>query len=285
MLRRKLKFAFIAAGLVLAGCQGASEFAPNLHGETNGAIVGGKVVSPESQLIKQVAQLTLQKRVIVSPKHSQIHSSGCTTTFITRTIILTSAHCFGGGPTTGSVRFQADASGQTFSTPVLRYTYHSGYLRDKDAAHDIALLETKDPLPDGYIISKLTTQNYRLSRTAIATGFGRTYFDWEGAPTKGGQSGVLKYVLLKSGYHFLPSYSKFEVAMTKTDGISLGDSGGPLFVKDDNGALVQIGVAHGIYPYSAVYTSVSAHFDWIKAQIINLRSHNRTGWLELQPQL
>ena len=283
MLRSKLKVVFMAAGLVLAGCQNASEFVPNLHGETNGAVVGGQAVKPESQLIKMVALVELKKKDKISRSVTQTQTGKCTATFITKNIVLTAAHCFKIRPATGVVKFQADASGQTFSTEVLRYIIHYGYFRDRDGSHDIALIETKDFLPPGYFQTKLASGNYRLSRAAVAAGFGQTHFAWESPTTSGGEGSVLKYVMLKSGFQFLPAYSKFTVSMSKDEGVSLGDSGGPLFVKDD-GELVQIGVLHGIYPYSAIYASTYAHLDWIKEKVTALRSGKLAGWVDLSVQ-
>ncbi len=256
---------FIGALAVLGACAPSSRTVylnSQLNESAPVAIVGGRLVPPGTALSKQVA--LLDKR--------------CSATFIARNIVLTASHCFPERNQTGVIRFTDDGDISTFETrydAVIMHPSFDPYVNSSE--HDVALVRTVDPLPDGFTITSLATQMTPNKTATKAVGRGLIFYPNQLGPHAANDRKLrevdftnLKLLKTKIG-------SWYSIKIGLAAGVSSGDSGGPLFAVED-GAFKQIGVASTIADDStgddAAYSSVVLNADWIRQASVELLKQN-----------
>ncbi|KAJ8664963.1 hypothetical protein QAD02_006625 [Eretmocerus hayati] len=211
----------------------------------------------------------------------------CCGTIISRSAILTAAHCTDNvQPTDLTVRVGSvtrDYGGKLYS--VDRFVRPPNYSRNMYVAeYDIAILKLKTALPTGGIVKpvNLIQSNERIPERSMGTaiGWGRTWnkeYD---------QKGWLRYVdfpLLPKG---ICSFDEPNAPQNLTGQICAGDvgefacagdSGGPLMVENR-----QVGIAIRSECYSNAqptrYVDVSYVHDWIDSNLWNLARETIGEW-------
>lgn len=263
-------------------------------------IVNGTPLAKQSPVSRHLVRVISRSRMPTVNGADRISTSLCTGTLLDDRTVLTAAHCvhesdeaedirisFGGDPYCESspeeVRIQ--------SARVLGFIVHRSY-SFQSSINDIALIRLEEPSPED---SEPTTL-FDLPQTAIpldakvlAVGFGkitgadevsdpnqRLRYGWI-RPLKNLRPKAYMVDYLKSRKNLsLQDSLKFDsyfLVFDQTDenGICIGDSGGPTFIKQD-GQWRQVGVSSFVFRYEGKMETcrgVSAH--------VNL--HSYTQWL------
>lgn len=202
----------------------------------------------------------------------------CTATVLNEMWLLTGAHC--NFRKKSKIRVGRLKNDGWEDTTVRKFLKHPDY--DKDSGlHDIALVKVKKPLHSFYPVRLYLGEKYLKKHRAIAAGYGRS----EKTSNELNQKDLTiislkkcKKAMEKKDYRIPPDWNKRNfVCAGKNSVTCFGDSGGPLFVLNRAGYLVQVGVLLGgreckdkrsgkISPKKGVpnvYTAVSGHAEWI----------------------
>ncbi len=289
--------------LYYTGCapqtQSAVATGPEVSSEDSSHIVGG--VSANSTFQKQngIVALAITSRGLFAGGLSI-----CTGTLIDKRIVLTAAHCLQASP--GSKITKIDV----YFIPNIQKSLSSGSLKNSIAAdkiapnadylkdvtdetidtatwNDIALIRLKSNAPSYFKLAQLpkASDTLRLVETnkLILSGFGiatpivnKTEINPKTGEVKvvpvqekSETSGVLRKI---ENIAVLPELNDKEILLDQSNSIGAchGDSGGPAFLKQEDGSLLQVGVTSrgtnfiGNCNEKAIYNSVTAHLDWIE---------------------
>ena len=142
----------------------------------------------------------------------------------------------------------------------------NGSVRGVDVG-DIAVLKLARPAPADMKITKLHTTQLRKGQTLLAAGYGITN------GKLGTGSGLLRETTVVVEKPLVGS-SEFMVDQTNGRGICSGDSGGPSFVVNTFGELVQVGVTSRGDEHceqGGIYTLVPAYTNWINQTVAALK--------------
>ncbi len=243
--------------------------------------VGGFIVGGDAIAVGQYPSLAAI--MFDEPDFPARFRLSCTGTVVRPRWILTAGHCsigmLFGEPLvvqTGS-RDLGSANAQTQTIAINRAIVHRTYFK-RGIGYDVALLHTKSTV-NAPVTRLATAADAALvagGRSATAVGWGLTKQlgieeppRWTALPPRRARAVEIPIVddtTCASTYaDFLPGYfigASDLCAGTEGKNVCYGDSGGPLYAKDAQGALVQIGItsrgagcANKLFP--AIFTDVS----------------------------
>lgn len=250
-----------ATGITLAalvGLVGCANPQNGIQTATNdGAIIGGEEATGEEDFAKTIVLL-----------YNVAEGGICTASILSKSILLTAAHCVEGNPKNMIVVFGTSVESATLEKrQVEAYKVSPVWpVRQTEDLNtgDIALVKFEGGLPEGYKSRKILADISKLSdgQTVMLAGYGNN----DGA--KGEGAGTLRYVETTIKQVAFSS-SEILIEQSKGKGACHGDSGGPAYVEID-GKLVIVGVtSRGVNDpnndcsVSAAYTSVAYYADWI----------------------
>ena len=191
----------------------------------------------------------------------------CSGTIVGPGLVLTAAHCL---VRKGNYRVRfVGPDGKARMMAVARTARHPGFVEeDGFSGSDIGLVQTRTPFPAGMRAAVLPGWTGGGSSLLIA-GFGST----EASRNRASQ---LRVAAMESGEPAIPGRGFRGLSVPEgapKRGMCVGDSGGPVYSRGSNPAMV-VGVLKGgtIEPGTScttrpLYTPVSSYRDWIEAQV------------------
>ena len=184
----------------------------------------------------------------------------CTGTLISETIILTAAHCVSGYPKQFQIGVSFEKNALTSSAlsqmiMIEDAVYHDQFVNREKETYDLGLIKIRaGSVPAGVKPVKLATSEAGLRNNAKITvaGYGvNSAFRSVG-------SGTLRTNQLKIDKL---NYSSFEFSVDQfANGVCSGDSGGPAYIKNGSGELVQVGVVSRGFDLLVVKCLISTYF-------------------------
>lgn len=230
-------------------------------------VFGGNAVDPQ----EVIARTTV---AVVNPSVGYM----CTGSLLGNNMVLTAGHCLQGPSTEIIIKFGVNVKKPVTTRRVVSAQRHVGYnskASDQNRA-DIALLKYEGTLPEGFkSVNVLSKESYKVltaKTEIIAAGYGLRI------PGLKWGSGGLRQVKLEIEN---PEYSTTEIQVRQTmrKGVCSGDSGGPGFIRDDNGVLYLWGITAtgasnfpNLNPCSrfSIFTRVDAYWGWIQQTALQL---------------
>lgn len=294
-IETKVKVLKLATGvaflLALTSCAEKKDSSITL--ENNSDLLAGNIVNGTNATTSFQKQAGVVGLVITSDDGQGI----CTGTLIAKRLVLTAAHCI---LETSSriqriyVLFSTDVTKakrdniRLATTGVPHEDFLASAMGRAPTWNDIALLKLNEDAPADFQLAQLPTEasNSLLLEhgKVIQAGFGKAEAS-RTAPRD--SSGVLRKVenieLIK-----LTDDKKEMHLKENGKGSCNGDSGGPAYVRQSDGRLVQVGLnSRGTSPTTClevgVFTNVSAHLDWIKEKSAELMTEPPTAPKSTEP--
>lgn len=209
-----------------------------------------KTCVPESELLSSgiVGGTTVSEQDRDSKNVIMIYADGqiCTSTAISRRVLLTAAHCVAAAEKTFAIMHSSLSCESGFDSrydrvAVSQFIAHENYKSDRSteeySVNDIALVFLKDNLPSGYPIFKIADPSLVNAETLYFWGFGQT----KNSEADAGAGMLRKTQLAPSTYTINLDRKKIIVDQSGGHGICHGDSGGPGLVQQ-NGEFKILGV-------------------------------------------
>jgi len=246
-----------AATLLLAACSPQNQNTQDISAaNAQTAIYGGDDVQASDVIATTTVGLYNKKAGYL-----------CTGSLYGKNMVITAAHCLEGSASDIEVRFGVDMRHPSVTRRVVSGQRNSGYTGEiKQNMGDVSLLKYEGTLPPGFTSAPILTDYRGLSAGAkiVAAGYGIS------APSRGSGEGILRKITLKvkdAGY----SSTEISVDQGLFNGVCSGDSGGPAFVKGNDGKLYLWGVTSNgagipvLRPcmFFAVFTRVDSYMSWI----------------------
>lgn len=245
-----------AAALVLASCSPKNQTHEFAATSEQAGIFGGD----EVQAADVIASTTVG---LYNSKVGYL----CTGSLYGKNMIITAAHCLEGAATDLEVRFGVDMRRPALIRKVVSGQRNSLFTgKIKPNMGDISLLKYEGTIPAGFTSAPILSNYSVLDKGAkiVAAGYGIS------SPTRGKGEGILRKITLKVKN---PAYTASEISIDQSiiNGVCSGDSGGPAFVKGNDGRLYLWGVTSngaglpGVRPcmFFAVFTRVDTYMPWI----------------------
>lgn len=242
--------------------------------------------------------------ILLQDKSGQRGTAICTGTLIARNIVLTAAHCIADpGVTDVAVVFSNnfDALERTQIRYASDAVIHQDYMKGVDSMtsplpwNDLALLKLAEDAPVDFQVARLATaaesESLKKQSQVLLSGFGittpivREYVkDKEGNIVLDAEKNPQTQELSTEGTGLLRLVDNIPVTTINSNNLELtldqtalrgachGDSGGPAFISDETGALIQVGVTSrgtnelGNCNESAIYSNVIGQATWIEDQ-------------------
>lgn len=262
----------VLSTLLLSACAD-SQFEPaDLVEQNQPEIIGGKTISNKDTASNYVAKITLLK------SRNDLNEYLCTASHISKTVLVTAAHCFTGK----DIRYSEVVynSGSWFSSEtrnIKKIKIYPGY--PGDIYSDIALVKIEKAKPESQKILRLNfNPTDKTTFPIVAIGYGIT--DVVKAKDEEGTG----YGVLRSTSVNVLNYDHrnkfFDIDMSQGHGINGGDSGGPaLYFQNDVPSI--IGVARDIsytkkkngdmiFKGIGTYTSVAYFQSWLEREVKDL---------------
>ncbi len=224
----------------------------------------------------------------------------CTGSLIDRDIVLTAAHCLA-DPTTSQVVVLFGLTDinldRSLMIPAVRGVIHENFNNQMDPHtevwNDIALLKLNSAAPENFKLAQLPpivkASNLQIGSQLTLAGYGITNSvirkvvkDKRGrqrlVELQGQGAGTLRVIDQINVVAITANESEITLDQTQNKGACHGDSGGPAFIKQNNGALVLVGVTSrgteslGNCNEKSVYTGVAFHLNWIQQNIQKLHA-------------
>ncbi|XP_076647194.1 trypsin-1-like [Halictus rubicundus] len=203
----------------------------------------------------------------------------CGGSVLNENYVITASHCVDGRDPSGIkvVAGTINLSKPNVERNVVKIIMHEQYNSRDSWKNDIALLKVEKPFSRSKLISfvPLASANDAVQPNSMATvsGWGRLR---QGGPTTIHLQRVniliasqdyCKLMYNKIGYNIYDSHvCAYDPKVEK--GSCNGDSGGPLTVNGKLVGLVSWAMGCALTDYPTVYTRVTSHLDWIKANAV-----------------
>lgn len=229
VIYKQLFLIMILGGLL--GCSESAHSREHLVDNERHGILGGHVIDGKDRISSSLAFL-------VNSESNEI----CTGTLVTRTILLTAAHCIPPQSENLQVYFshqplaeEVDVEGQQVQSAYLHPDFDR---KNSMTSIDLALVVLKEPAPRSFKPAVLLrSEEIRAGQKVVLAGYGNS------SAVNSEGFGVLRKV--ESRLSFVgPQF--FEVNQKGGRGICDGDSGGPVFIATGNG-LRLLGVTKLVY--------------------------------------
>lgn len=285
----------LAAMTACSGSGGGENAAAacEIEGSSYG-IIQGETLSSGNALSKST--------VMVIHIQDDNHAEICTGTLIDSDKVLTAAHCTSRSSSEKTlVAFsnsfgcvtKSQTNAKQLARPVVAKEINSSYsyARNKsvdNATNDLAVLKFSGGMAKGYSVRPLPTSSYdpATATEIVMSGYGIT-------DEKNEDSGTLRFTRanpsrLKKEFYMRGLKKTIQVDKTlimeqPENGVCSGDSGGPLYAKNQDGTLTLIGVTSMVadnnaeYSWNAkvchgvsIFVDVRAQLDWIQRAVQSL---------------
>jgi secreted trypsin-like serine protease len=246
---KKLNSLHFITSLFIATFMGCADQKPvnsKVENKDNSHIVGGKDLKYSSATASSV--------VFISTENDRGHNEICTGTFISKSLILTAAHCIAKDKDGMSISFRLKdyATTQNIVDVEIVEVYKLDFSDLGVTRNDMGIIQFKGGLPQGATIAYLPKQNNDQDvkpqvLTFSAVGYGRNTGLKSDDPMTPNGEGVLRIKSLASE-PVSPLMDIFKIDQYKNKGgVCFGDSGGPALMKDTKtNKTIIVGIASAV---------------------------------------
>ena len=285
---KSLKTGTLVLGLVLgalSACESSEPDRTNSLGRQGDGVFGGSVLTHASPISRFIVGLQFE--------NADGGVSTCTATLISRSVILTAAHCVPIKKESLEARFLAqlearflahnlaqedDGTKIKIDRILVHPRYREGVLAHGPNPFDMAVMLLHAAAPETAKPMRLQKQKFNAAdvETTYIAGFGAESYNRESGESSGDERLKLAIVVPKSG----SVDGVLQMDQTKGSGACIGDSGGPAFYQSGD-AYVQIGILGSVNNPNgddscrgfSNYASVVASADWIAKALDLMTNH------------